>query len=164
MAIKSRNVRPKTSRRSLPKQWQRRGRREVERGKVMVEYERFGGKRMEKGGREAGWTNKYEGSHLESRGDGDGGEPFSAPLHPKVLNENQRNGSLNDDLTTRLFLVFLQRSVGKGLYGRAALATRYASGRAARDFGKSAAESSDQTPRKQQPVCRLLVKSSNIFY
>jgi len=89
MAIKSRNVRPKTSRRSLPKQWQRRGRREVERGKVMVEYERFGGKRMEKGGREAGWTNKYEGSHLESRGDGDGGEPFSAPLHPKVLNENR---------------------------------------------------------------------------
>jgi hypothetical protein len=44
-----------------------------------------------------------------------------------VLNENQRSGSLKDDLTTRLFLVFLQRSVGKGLYGRAALATRYAS-------------------------------------
>jgi hypothetical protein len=28
---------------------QRRGRREVERGKVMIEYKRFGGKKMEKG-------------------------------------------------------------------------------------------------------------------
>jgi hypothetical protein len=37
---------------------------------------------------------------------------------------------------------------------------RYASARAARDFGKSAAESSDQTCRKQQPVCRLVVKKS----
>ena len=73
----------------------------------MVEYERFSKKRIEKGGREAGWTNKYKGSYLKSRGDSDRGEPFSAPLYPKVLNENQRNGSLNNDLTTRLFLVFL---------------------------------------------------------
>ena len=48
-----------------------------------------------------------------------------------------------------------------GPHRHAALAMRYASARAARDFGKSAAESSDQTPRKQQPVCRLVVKMSN---
>ena len=37
-----------------------RGRREVERGAVMVEYERFGGKKMEKGGRmneDIGWPS-----------------------------------------------------------------------------------------------------------
>lgn len=37
---------------------ERRGRREVERGTVMVEYERLGGKKMEKGGRmneDIGW-------------------------------------------------------------------------------------------------------------
>jgi hypothetical protein len=59
MTIKSREVRQKMLRGSLlPKQWQRRGRREVERGKMMVEYERFGGKKMEKGGRmseDIGW-------------------------------------------------------------------------------------------------------------
>jgi hypothetical protein len=56
---------------------------------VIVEYERFSRKRIEKGGREVGWTNKYEGSYLESRGDSDEGEPFSALLYPKVLNENR---------------------------------------------------------------------------
>jgi hypothetical protein len=51
MAIKGKEVSQKMLRRSLPpKQWQRRGRREMEREKV-VEYERFGGKKMEKGGR-----------------------------------------------------------------------------------------------------------------
>jgi hypothetical protein len=54
----------------------------------MVKY-KFGGKRIEKGGREAGWTNKYKGYYLELRGNSDGGEPFSAPLYPKVLNENR---------------------------------------------------------------------------
>jgi hypothetical protein len=58
------------------------------------------------GGRQDGRIN-MRAAILESRGDGDGGEPFSALLYPKVLNENQRNGSLNNDLTTRLFLVFL---------------------------------------------------------
>jgi len=59
MAIKRKEVRQKMLRRSLlPKQWQRRGRGEVERGKIIVEYERFGGKKMEKGGRmseDIGW-------------------------------------------------------------------------------------------------------------
>jgi hypothetical protein len=50
----------------------------------------------------------------------------------------------------------------QGPYDRAALAMRYASARAARDSGNSAAESSDQTSRKQQPVCRLVVKLSII--
>ena len=50
----------------------------MEQGKVVVEYERFGGKKMEKGGREEGKTNKYEDYHPESRGDG--GQPFSAPF------------------------------------------------------------------------------------
>jgi hypothetical protein len=36
---------------------------------VIVECKRFGGKKVEKEGREVGWTNKYEGCHLESRGD-----------------------------------------------------------------------------------------------
>ena len=36
----------------------------------------------------------------------------------------------------------------RGPHRRAALAMRYASARAARDFGKSAAENSDQTPPK----------------
>ena len=49
-----------------------------------------------------------------------------------------------------------------GPHRHAALAMRYASARAARDFGKSAAESSDQTCRKQQPICRLVVKQSYI--
>jgi hypothetical protein len=71
------------------------------------------------------------------------GSRFLLHSTPKALNENQRSGSRKDDEPARLFLVFLQRSVGKGLYGRAALAIRYASGRAARDFGKSAAKSSD---------------------
>jgi hypothetical protein len=31
---------------------------------MMVEYKRFGGKKMEKGERE-GWTNKYKDCHLE---------------------------------------------------------------------------------------------------
>jgi hypothetical protein len=55
MKIKIKEVRPKMlgGRKLLPKQWQRRGGGEVERGKVMVEYERLGGKKMEKGG---GWT------------------------------------------------------------------------------------------------------------
>ena len=60
----------------------------------------------------------------------------------------------NDDLTTRFFWC----SCGRGPYRRAALAIRYASARAARDFGKSAAENSDETGRKQQPVCRLFLK------
>ena len=50
-----------------------------------------------------------------------------------------------------------------GPHRHAALAMRYASARAARDFGKSAAESSDQNPRKQQPVCRLIVNISNKY-
>lgn len=58
----------------------------------------------------------------------------------------------DDDLTHSSFWV------SQGSHRRAALAIRYASARAARDFGKSAAESSDPTRRKQQPVCRLLVK------
>jgi hypothetical protein len=61
MAIKSKEVRQKMVRRSLlPKQWQRRGRRDVERGKIMVECKRFGGKKMEKGGRmneDIGWPS-----------------------------------------------------------------------------------------------------------
>jgi hypothetical protein len=51
MAIKGKEVSQKMLRRSLPpKQWQRRGRREIEREKV-VEYKRFRGKKIEKG-----WT------------------------------------------------------------------------------------------------------------
>ena len=65
-----------------------------------------------------------------------------------------REAVLNNDLTHSFFLVFL----AAGPHRRAALAMRYTSARAARDFGKSAAESSDQTGRKQQPVCRLVVK------
>jgi hypothetical protein len=48
--------------------------------------------------------------------------------------------------------------LARGPHRRAALAMRYASARAARDFGKSAAENSDETGRKQQLVCRLVVK------
>jgi hypothetical protein len=59
---------------------------------------------------------------------------------------------------------FLGVSCSKGPHGRAALAIRYASPRAARDFGKLPPENSDQTPRKQQPVCRGVVKKSNLFY
>jgi hypothetical protein len=59
MTIKSREARQKMLRRSLlPKQWQQRGRREVERGTMMVEYKRFRGKKIEKGGRmseDIGW-------------------------------------------------------------------------------------------------------------
>jgi hypothetical protein len=44
---------------------------------------RFGGKRMEKGGREAGWTNKYEGCHLELRGMGMEGSRKRLPSIPK---------------------------------------------------------------------------------
>jgi hypothetical protein len=54
----------------------------------MVEHERFGGKRMEKGGRERGRQDgriNMRAAILESRGDGDGGEPFSAPLHPQSV-------------------------------------------------------------------------------
>jgi hypothetical protein len=76
-----------------------------------------------------------------------------------MLNKDERSGPPNNDLTHWLFLAFLQQvSHGRGPYRRAALTIRYASGRAARDFGKSAAENSDETGRKQQPVCRLVVK------
>jgi hypothetical protein len=53
----------------------------------MIERERFGGKKMENEWREAGWTNKYEGCHLESRGDGDEGSRFLLPSIPKVERE-----------------------------------------------------------------------------
>jgi hypothetical protein len=59
----------------------------------MVEYEEVwwkedgGWRREEGGGRQDGRIN-MRAAILESRGDSDGGEPFSAPLHPKVLNEN----------------------------------------------------------------------------
>jgi hypothetical protein len=76
-----------------------------------------------------------------------------------MLNEDERSGSPNDDLTHSLFLVFLQQvSHGRGPHRRTALAMRYASARAVRDFGKSAAENSNETGRKQQPVCRLVIK------
>jgi hypothetical protein len=52
---------------------ERRG--EMEREEEVVEYEWFGGKKMEK---EGGWTNKYKDCHPESQGDG--GQPISAPL------------------------------------------------------------------------------------
>jgi len=39
----------------------------------VVENERFGGKRIEKGG----WTTKYKDRHLESQGDGE--HPFLLP-------------------------------------------------------------------------------------
>jgi hypothetical protein len=59
MTIKREELSPKMlGGRSLPpKQLQRRGRGEVERGRVMVEYERFRGKRVEKGGRQGGRTS-----------------------------------------------------------------------------------------------------------
>jgi hypothetical protein len=55
------------------------------------------------------------------------GSRFLLPSIPKALNENQRSGSRKDDEPARLFLVFLQRSVGKDLYSQAALAIRYTS-------------------------------------
>jgi len=53
------------------------GRGGVERRKVMVEYERFREKKVEKGGREERRIN-MEDCHPESQGDG--GQPFSASL------------------------------------------------------------------------------------
>ena len=64
------------------------GRREVERGKVIVEHERFSRKRIEKGGRERGRQDgriNMRAAILESRGDSDRGEPFSAPLYPQSI-------------------------------------------------------------------------------
>jgi hypothetical protein len=64
-----------------------------------------------------------------------------------MLNEDERSGSLNwdDGRLHSLFLAFLQQvSHGRGPHRRAALAMRYSSARAARDFGKSAAENSHQ--------------------
>jgi hypothetical protein len=52
---------------------------------VIVKYKRFGGKRIEKGGRERGRQDgriNVRATILELRGDGDRGEPFSAPLYP----------------------------------------------------------------------------------
>ena len=78
-----------------------------------------------------------------------------------MLNEDERSGSLNDDdLTHLLFLAFLQQvSQGRGPYRRAALAMRYASARAARDFSKLAIENSDENGRKQQLVYRLIINN-----
>jgi len=87
------------------------------------------------------------------------GSRFLLPPSQKMLNEDERSSSPNDDDPLAFFGV---RSAS-GPHRRAALAIRYASARAARDFGKSAAESSDQTGRKQQPVCRLVVKLSYKF-
>jgi hypothetical protein len=44
---------------------------------VIVEYKKFGGKKIEKGGKEGRQIN-MEDCHPESRGDGR--QPFSAPL------------------------------------------------------------------------------------
>jgi hypothetical protein len=64
ITIKSKEARPKMlGGACCPSNGSGGGRREVKQGKVMVEYKRFGGKRIEKGEREAGWTNKYEGCH-----------------------------------------------------------------------------------------------------
>jgi hypothetical protein len=53
ITIKSKEVRPKVlGGACCPSNGSGGGRREVERGKVIVEQERFSGKRMEKGGRE----------------------------------------------------------------------------------------------------------------
>jgi hypothetical protein len=63
----------------------------------MVEYKRFGWKEDGEGRREGGRQGRrinMRAAILESRGDGDGGEQKTAPLHPKALNENQRSGSL----------------------------------------------------------------------
>jgi len=56
-----------------------------------------------------------------------------------VLNEETRSSSLNND-----FAFFDIPAAGKSPHRRAALAIRYASARAARDFVKSDAENSSQ--------------------
>jgi hypothetical protein len=71
----------------------------------MVEYERLGGKKMEKGGRmneDIGWPPSWVTQGMV-------GSRFLLPPSQKMLNEDERSGALNDDLTHSLFLVFLQK-------------------------------------------------------
>lgn len=63
-------------------------------------------------------------------------------------NENQRSGCWLGRPTCCYFGVPA---------GHAALTTRAASVRAAREFGNSAGKSSGETTQKQQSLCRLLV-------
>ena len=75
----------------------------VERRKVMVEYGRFGGKKVEKEGREGRRINIEDCyPELPRRWRA---AVFCSPSQ-KVLNEDERSGFPNDDLTYLLFLVF----------------------------------------------------------
>jgi hypothetical protein len=90
------------------------------------------------------------------------GSRFLLPPSQKMLNEDERSSSPNDDDPLAFFGVPATGQPGVPT-AVPPWAMRYASARAAQDFGKSAAENSDQTGRKQQPVCRLVVKYSKRF-
>jgi hypothetical protein len=105
-----------------------------------------------------GWIDNIWISHLRSQGM----EDIYFPLPSSVIIQKlkRRNGKVILEMTTER-----PRSASAIVQwwamvppGRAALAFRCANVRTARDFGKSAAENSDQSCRKRQPDCRLVVK------
>jgi hypothetical protein len=114
---------------------------------------RMGGLDEEDREKGKGWTNKYEDCHAESQGDG--GQPFSAPQtdshKSKQDDGKERNGS------PKMAISRASAAVGGVQWPVPPWPVRYASPRAAPDFGKLASQNSDQTGRKQQPVCYGLV-------
>lgn len=88
----------------------------------------------EERGVERGWTKKYKDHHLEFHGDRV--HPFSARHNDFPKNEKWEVEMLR---------------------------THHKRARAAQDFGRLAIETSDQTCRRQQLVCCLLVKIGRLL-
>jgi hypothetical protein len=77
-----------------------------------------------------------------------------------MLNEDEKSGSLNNDLTYPLFWCSYSRSA-RGSHRRAALTMRYATAGAAGDFGKPAAATKPAENSSQFAV--WLLKGVNLI-